>query len=146
MALLRKLTGDQKRTVAHWAMELVIVVAGVLIALGVQQWSDDRHAHRDMVAAEAAIHDEIRQTLTGLIWRGVVSRCHFERAERLKTMLLASNGDWPGIDENALMSEAEKLMRRKKIKALVVINAQGLTTGLVEIFDRQHDAPVGPEV
>jgi arabinose-5-phosphate isomerase len=50
------------------------------------------------------------------------------------------------IDENALMSEAEKLMRRKKIKALVVVNTQGLTTGLVEIFDRHHDAQSGPEV
>lgn len=42
------------------------------------------------------------------------------------------------IDENALLSDAEKLMRRRKIKALVVTNHQGLTTGLVEIFDRQQ--------
>jgi arabinose-5-phosphate isomerase len=50
------------------------------------------------------------------------------------------------IDENALLSEAEKLMRRRKIKALVVVNNQGLTTGLVEIFDRQQDALGTPEV
>ena len=30
MALLRKLTGDERRTIAHWAMELIVVVAGVL--------------------------------------------------------------------------------------------------------------------
>lgn len=41
------------------------------------------------------------------------------------------------IEENALLSDAEKLMRRRKIKALVVVNAHGITTGLVEIFDRQ---------
>jgi arabinose-5-phosphate isomerase len=41
------------------------------------------------------------------------------------------------IDENALLSDAEKLMRRRKIKALVVVNPNGLTSGLVEIFDRQ---------
>jgi arabinose-5-phosphate isomerase len=50
------------------------------------------------------------------------------------------------IEENALLSDAEKLMRRRKIKALVVINGQGLTTGLVEIFDRQQDVAGGPEV
>ena len=27
MALLRKLTSDQRRTIGHWAMELVVVVA-----------------------------------------------------------------------------------------------------------------------
>ena len=41
------------------------------------------------------------------------------------------------VEENALLSDAEKLMRRRKIKALVVVNAHGVTTGLVEIFDRQ---------
>jgi arabinose-5-phosphate isomerase len=42
------------------------------------------------------------------------------------------------VEENALLSDAEKLMRRRKIKALVVVNNDGLTTGLVEIFDRQQ--------
>lgn len=41
------------------------------------------------------------------------------------------------IDEDALLSDAEKLMRRRKIKALVVVDVHGATTGLVEIFDRQ---------
>jgi arabinose-5-phosphate isomerase len=40
------------------------------------------------------------------------------------------------IDEDALLSDAEKLMRRRKIKALVVVDRMGKPTGLVEIFDR----------
>lgn len=40
------------------------------------------------------------------------------------------------IDEEALLSDAEKLMRRRKIKALVVVDREGNPTGLVEIFDR----------
>jgi arabinose-5-phosphate isomerase len=40
------------------------------------------------------------------------------------------------IEEDALLSEAEKLMRRRKIKALVVVDREGNPTGLVEIFDR----------
>ena len=57
MALLRRLTTDQRRTVAHWGMELVVVVAGVLIALWLQAWAEHRREVRDMAAAEAAIHD-----------------------------------------------------------------------------------------
>jgi arabinose-5-phosphate isomerase len=40
------------------------------------------------------------------------------------------------IGEDALLSDAEKLMRRRKIKALVVVDGEGNPTGLVEIFDR----------
>jgi len=40
MALLRKLTSDERRTIGHWAMELVVVVAGVLIALWLQAWAE----------------------------------------------------------------------------------------------------------
>lgn len=103
MALLRKLTGEQKRNVAHWAMELVIVIAGVLIALWVQQWAERRRAHADMVAAEEAIHAEVREFLKDLIWRQVISQCHVERASQLKAMLLTGGPHWPGITGNALL-------------------------------------------
>jgi hypothetical protein len=103
MALLRRLTGEQRRTVAHWAMELVVVIAGVLIALWVQQWADNRQAHRNMLAAEEAIHEEVRSALTSLVWRQVVSRCHLERAKLLKDMLLRPGNHWPGITENTLL-------------------------------------------
>jgi hypothetical protein len=103
MAMLRKLTGEQKRTVAHWAMELVIVVAGVLIALWVQQWADRRRALDDMAAAEQAIHEEVRYNLTTLIWREAIAQCHVERAQLLKSMLLASGTRWPGITDDTLL-------------------------------------------
>jgi arabinose-5-phosphate isomerase len=40
------------------------------------------------------------------------------------------------IGEQALVSEAEKLMRRRKVKALVVLDSRGKVSGLVEIFQR----------
>src|SRR5687767_7321513 len=104
MSLLRRLTGEQKRTVAHWGMELVVVIGGVLIALWVQQWADHRRATEDMAAAEEAIHAEARTALTLLIWREAISKCHIERAEKLKSMLLAGGSDWPGITEDTLVS------------------------------------------
>ena len=34
MALLRRLSPDQRRSLRHWGMEFVVVVAGVVVALG----------------------------------------------------------------------------------------------------------------
>src|SRR5688572_3935955 len=104
MSLLRRLTGEQKRTVAHWGMELIVVIAGVLIALWVQQWADRRRATKEMAAAEEAIRAEVRTSLTQLIWREAISRCHIERAEKLKSMLLDGASNWPGVTENTLVS------------------------------------------
>jgi hypothetical protein len=88
----------------HWFMELVIVVAGVLIALWLQQWGEQRRANRDMQAAEASIHDEVREALQSLLWRQAISKCHVERAMLLKDMLLKPGSHWPGVSENALLA------------------------------------------
>ncbi len=39
------------------------------------------------------------------------------------------------IYENAMISEAEEIMREKKIKALVVLNTQNKVSGILEIFN-----------
>jgi hypothetical protein len=128
MALLRKLTGEQRRTVRHWAMELVVVIAGVLIALWVQEWAERRRATRDMGAAEEAIHAEVRGVLTQLIWREVISQCHIDRAEKLKNMLLAGRSEWPGITENALLR-------------IDLSQATGVQTVVPGVYQRPYDVP-----
>lgn len=40
------------------------------------------------------------------------------------------------IHENDLLSDAEAMMRRRKVKAIVVLDDAGKVSGLVEIFDR----------
>jgi len=128
MALLRKLTDDERRTIGHWAMELVVVVAGVLIALWLQGWAEHRRAVQNMAAAEDAIHDEVRTALTALIWRKAISRCHIERAELLKSMLLKGGSHWPGITENALL--------RNNIS-----EASGVQTVVPGVYQRPYDIP-----
>lgn len=103
MALLRRLSADQKRSVSHWSMELVVVVAGVLIALWLQELVERRRAVSDMQAAEEAIHDEVRSALTSLIWRDAISQCHLDRANLLKAALTGDRDDWPGLDDNAIV-------------------------------------------
>lgn len=40
------------------------------------------------------------------------------------------------ISERSLLTEAEKLMRRRKVKALVAVDERGKVSGIVEIFQR----------
>jgi hypothetical protein len=102
MALLRRLTSDEKRTIGHWVMELIVVVTGVLIALWLQEWSQRRQALQNMNAAEDAIHDEVRNALTSLVWREAISKCHLDRENLIKKGLTGDSDRWPGLDENAL--------------------------------------------
>lgn len=77
--------------------------------------------------------------LKGIVTDGDLRRAMQRHEEVLEVPVANIMSTHPvTIDENALLSDAEKLMRRRKIKALVVTNHQGLTTGLVEIFDRQQ--------
>lgn len=100
--MLRRLSGDQKRTVAHWVMEFVVVVAGVLLALWLQQWDQRRRERAEMQTAEQSIHNEIRETLKSLIWRKSISKCHQDRIEALQAGLLSPPSRWPGVYENPL--------------------------------------------
>ena len=149
MALLRNLTGNQRRTIAHWGMEIVVVVAGVLIALWLQQWAEHRRAVQDMAAAEDALHDEVRQNLFNLIWRDAISRCHIERAQLLKSMLLADQSHWPGLTENALVkttmsmatgvtSVVQGVYQRPSERFSTAAWNSALTTGALAPMNRQR--------
>lgn len=103
MPLLRRLSDDRKRSVGHWTMELLIVVAGVLIALWLQQWVEQRRAIAAMHNAEDAIHDEVRAALESVVWRQAISQCHLDRANLLKAGLTGTSDQWPGLTESALV-------------------------------------------
>ena len=122
-----RLSPERRRTIGHWLMELVIVVAGVLIALWLQQWGEQRRAAQEMRAAEDAVHDEVRASLQSLIWRQAISRCHIERADLLKSMLLKPGSHWPGLNENALLPVS-------------IGDAAGVQTVIQGVWTRPHDA------
>ena len=56
--MLQKLSQGQRRTIAHWAMEFVVVVAGVLLALWLQEMVARAGRREAGKAAEDAIHAE----------------------------------------------------------------------------------------
>ena len=144
--MLRKLTADQQRSVRHWTMEFVVVLVGVLLALWFQQWGERRRAVADMRAAEAAIHDEVKEALKSLIWREAISKCHRERAELLQSMLLNSTMKWQGLNENALIavkgtlpaSVAQSVYQRPVDTFTDAAWASALATGALAPMDRER--------
>jgi hypothetical protein len=146
--MFRRLSVEQRRNVFHWAMEFVVVVAGVLLALGLQQWDQRRRAVADMRAAELVLHDEIRETLKSLIWREAISKCHHDRAELLQSRLLATRARWPGLDENALFTNlgtlpgtiARSVYHRPLDSFSDSAWTAALATGVLAPMDRQRFA------
>ena len=72
MLLVGRFTDDTKKDLRHWAMEFVVVVAGVLLALWLQEWVEHQRALGDMRDAEASIHDEVRTALEQVVWRKAI--------------------------------------------------------------------------
>lgn len=85
--MLRKLSEGQRRTIGHWAMEFVVVVAGVLLALWLQQKVTDANNRSNAIAAEAAIRDELDNNLMILVMQNVVADCRRERLEEIERRL-----------------------------------------------------------
>jgi hypothetical protein len=77
--MLRKLNEGQRRTVAHWAMEFLIVVVGVLLALWLQELATSANKRSDARAAEASIRNELDGNLLILVLQDVVADCRRER-------------------------------------------------------------------
>jgi len=85
--MLRKLSEGQRRTIAHWAMEFIVVVAGVLLALWLQQLVTTADKRSDAKAAEAAIRDELDGNLLILVLQDAVADCQRERLEEIEGRL-----------------------------------------------------------
>ncbi|MCL6699535.1 hypothetical protein LZ496_12160 [Sphingomonas sp. NSE70-1] len=85
--MLRKLSKGQRRNIAHWAMEFVVVVAGVLLALWLQQKVTDANNRSAALVSEAAIRDELDNNLMILVMQNVVADCRRERLEVIEGML-----------------------------------------------------------
>jgi hypothetical protein len=82
--MLRKLSEGQRRTIAHWAMEFIVVVVGVLLALWLQQWATSANKRSDAKAAEAAIRDELDRNLLVLVLHDAVADCRRERLDEIQ--------------------------------------------------------------
>jgi hypothetical protein len=148
LRLFRRLAPDQKRSIGHWTIEFVIVLAGVLAALWLQQWDQQRRERAEMRAAERAIHDEVRETLKSLIWREAIAKCHEERIAYLQSKLLERGSAWQPVPENALFTNlgnlpgsiAKSVYQRPLDTFTDAAWTSALATGAIRSMDRQRFA------
>ncbi len=85
--MLRRLSEGQRRTIAHWAMEFLVVVVGVLLALWLQEVMTSANKRSDAKAAEASIRSELDGNLLILVLQDVVADCRRERLEEIESRL-----------------------------------------------------------
>lgn len=113
--MLRKLSEGQKRNIAHWAMEFVVVVAGVMLAL----WLQERVAHgnrlKDALNAEAAIRNELDENLMGLVDFESVDQCRSDRLREIDQTLRTEGATRPilshvilDVDDKARISNFQR--------------------------------------
>jgi arabinose-5-phosphate isomerase len=75
------------------------------------------------------------ETLCGIVTDGDLRRAMQRHGGVLEVPVSEIMSQHPvTIGEQALISDAEKIMRKRKIKALVVVDERGKVSGLVEIF------------
>lgn len=100
--MLRRLSEGQKRNVAHWAMEFVVVVAGVLLALWLQEIANEAGRRADAQKAEAAIRDELDDNLILLITSEATADCRKNRLIQIDEKLRTGNTVVP-IDSHEVL-------------------------------------------
>jgi hypothetical protein len=93
------------RYLGHWAIELAVVVVGVLLALFLAQWAEGRReAANDRAMMQAARSEISENLLTLTIWRAH-SQCYAEQIEHMTSLLVNNTGGWQGIKRQTLTVE-----------------------------------------
>lgn len=97
---LRRPQADTVRSIRYWAIELTVVVVGVLLALFLAQWAQDRREARQMALAEEAIREELRMNLATVQIHNSADGCQIEMIDKLFARLDAPQNRWEGIEEH----------------------------------------------
>lgn len=80
--------------IGHWAMELIVVFAGVVIALTAQSWAEDRSSKLRAEAAEVRIGDELGFNIRNSLERIALDKCLKQRLATLAEGLSEGRTDW----------------------------------------------------
>ena len=98
----RSLRPQEKRALRHWALEIVVVVIGVLLALWAAEWAETRRAKSEAELAVDAMAREL-QTISAVMYFGLQGwECQTEQIEKLYSALTDTEAPW---DPEALVVE-----------------------------------------
>jgi len=90
----RYLRPRQKRALRHWALEFVVVVVGVMLALLAAEWAETRRAKAEAEQAVGAMAREL-QTISGVMYFGLQGwECQNEQIKRLYLALMNTEAPW----------------------------------------------------
>lgn len=84
----------QKRALRHWALEFVVVVVGVLLALWAAEWAENQRAKAEAEQAVDAMARELQTISGGMYFILQGWECQQEQIERLYSALMDTKGPW----------------------------------------------------
>ncbi|MCM8556446.1 hypothetical protein [Sphingomicrobium sediminis] len=105
MLRLRRLRPRELRSIRHWAIELAVVVVGVLLALWAAEWAEGRREAERMALAEIDIREELRQNFATLAIYQSFDQCKRHQIGRVYNQLVSSEEDWGGIEEDVILAQ-----------------------------------------
>lgn len=103
---LSSVIAGENRTLSYWALELVVVIVGVLLALLTAEWAESHRAQAEAEKAADAMAREL-QLISGSMYFGLLGwHCQKEQIERLHSALMDTEAPW---DPEALALEEADL-------------------------------------
>lgn len=96
------------------ALDFVIVVAGILIAFQITNWSEERQGLNELASAESALQIDLSNNYFFAKERVAFSDCRIEELRNLGERLLAFDSSWIGItrnDQNASQRAFKPVLR-----------------------------------
>lgn len=121
----RKLKPRETRELRHWAIELAVVVVGVLLALGVAEWAADRREAREHEQRVERMETAIANAAVSAAVAQAIYACEDARFARIKELLDEHGRDWPGIEPDPAVAA---LNARLLTPMAIIVNSDSLPT------------------
>lgn len=93
----RSLKPREIRSIRHWAIELVVVVVGVLLALWTAEWAADRREAKIRADAMEKVDSAIEESLVTFAHYAAAKPCIEGQRDALLAQLRESGGQWRGV-------------------------------------------------
>ncbi len=94
---LRRLRPREMRSIRHWAIELAVVVVGVLLALGAAEWAEGRREAARQAEALEEVDAAIDNALLFHAHYQATKPCILAERDRILEQLRAPGTAWQGI-------------------------------------------------
>ena len=94
-----------RKSLAHWGMELFIVILGILIALAAQEWIVDRQWQARMEEARTSLAREIGALSNQMFERLIIQKCLETRLQALADQLDSPSTTWRASPEQFVGAE-----------------------------------------